>query len=357
MVVIIDGLAALRDEYQDFEGMALLEGMYRAYADGPDLNMHFVITTSRARAIPSAIDEVTTQKWMFRLADPYDYSTGGLKPAEAPSPVPGRCVPSVTKLQTHVATPSVPLSDAVAVIANRWGAPNKEQVVRELPDHVSVTELDAVAHLGDEPWRIPIGLREADMAPQYLELYEGEHMLIAGPARSGKSTLLMGLAESLRTSAVAEGTDLAVWGIGSKRSPIASSDLDNVAVGPDEIPALVAAARMRTAPLVLLIDDAERFDDADQSITDLVGSNLPHVHVIAAGRSDDLRSLYSHWTKVVRKSRCGVLLVPNRDYDGELLGITVPRSAPVRISSGRGYACMGGQGALIQAMSPTGSTF
>lgn len=357
MVIIIDGLAALRDEYQDFEGMALLEGMYRAYADGPDLNMHFVITTSRARAIPSAIDEVTTQKWMFRLADPYDYSTGGLKPAEAPSPVPGRCVPSVTKLQTHVATPSVPLSDAVAVIVNRWGAPNKEQVVRELPDHVSVTELDAVAHLGDEPWRIPIGLREADMAPQYLELYEGEHMLIAGPARSGKSTLLMGLAESLRTSAVAEGTDLAVWGIGSKRSPIASSDLDNVAVGPDEIPALVAAARMRTAPLVLLIDDAERFDDADQSITDLVGSNLPHVHVIAAGRSDDLRSLYSHWTKVVRKSRCGVLLVPNRDYDGELLGITVPRSAPVRISSGRGYACMGGQGALIQAMSPTGSTF
>ena len=148
-----------------------------------------------------------------------------------------------------------------------------------------------------------------------------------------------------------------MWGIGSKRSPIASSDLDNVAVGPDEIPALVAAARMRTAPLVLLIDDAERFDDADQSITDLVGSNLPHVHVIAAGRSDDLRSLYSHWTKVVRKSRCGVLLVPNRDYDGELLGITVPRSAPVRISSGRGYACMGGQGALIQAMSPTGSTF
>ena len=34
-VVLIDGLAALRDEYDDFEGIKLLDGLYRAYADGP----------------------------------------------------------------------------------------------------------------------------------------------------------------------------------------------------------------------------------------------------------------------------------------------------------------------------------
>src|SRR5690606_36650368 len=61
-VVLIDGLAALREEYQDFEGIALMESMYRAYTDGPELGLHFAVATTRAKSVPPAIDEVTTQK-------------------------------------------------------------------------------------------------------------------------------------------------------------------------------------------------------------------------------------------------------------------------------------------------------
>ena len=45
--------------------------------------------------------------------------------------------------------------------------------------------------------------------------------------------------------------------------------------------------------------------------------------LIVAGRNNDLRTLYSHWTGQIRKSRLGVLLVPDVDYDGDLLGVRV----------------------------------
>jgi S-DNA-T family DNA segregation ATPase FtsK/SpoIIIE len=116
---------------------------------------------------------------------------------------------------------------------------------------------------------------------------------------------------------------------------------------------MLAEARMHDGPLVIMIDDAERFDDSDQAISGLINAALPDLRIIAAGRSDDLRGLYSHWTKTIRKSRCGVLLQPNIDYDGELLGVTLPRRSPVAMTPGRGYACVAGGMALVQTASPT----
>src|SRR5690606_29935424 len=165
----------LREEYQDFEGIALMESMYRAYTDGPELGLHFAVATTRAKSVPPAIDEVTTQKWLFRLADQYDYSAAGIKPHEAPSPVPGRCVLGGTRLQTHVATPGCGLEQAVAQVVGRWNAPRKADVVGRLPDRVTVPDLGARPVLDGEPWLIPVGIREVDLEPQQLELYEGEH--------------------------------------------------------------------------------------------------------------------------------------------------------------------------------------
>ena len=356
-VVLIDGLAALRDEYQDYEGLQLLDGLYRAYADGPEVGLWFAAATTRAKAIPSAMEEVTTQKWLFKLADPYDYSASGIRPAEAPAGVPGRCILAETHLQTHVATPGAGLAAAISQVCERWGNPvAKPGVVGQLPELATVAQLGVAAQLGAEPWHIPVGIRESDLGVGFLELYEGEHVLVAGPVRSGKSTTLLALAEVLRAGAVADGRPLQLWGIANRRSPLATADalLDRIAVGVEDVPAMMAAARMQTGRVVILIDDAEKVDDSDQSIIGLLGANLPHVHVIAAGRSDDLRTLYSHWTKVLRKARCGILLRPDPDYDAELLGAPVPRKPPVALAPGRGYQCVGGQATFVQCASPTG---
>lgn len=355
LVVLIDGLATLRDEYDDYEGIRLLEGLYRAWTDGPDLGMHFVASTARVKAVPPAIDEVTTQKWLFRLADAYDYSTAGVPAKLAPPPVPGRCVLAETKLQTHVATPAGGLAAAVEAVRGTWsGAQRKATVIGRLPEVVSVADLGVGARIDTEPWLLPVGIAEADLGVAALELWQGEHVMVTGPARSGKSTLLLAMAETIRTAATAAGTPVAIWGVCGRRSPLGDAGLDKVAVGDEDLAALLATARVHRGQLVLLIDDAEQLDDRDQAITGLLDAKLPGLTVIAAGRSDDLRGMYSHWSKTVRKSRCGVLLMPNVDFDGDLLGVSsLPRKAPVALTVGRGYAVSGGAVGLVQTATPT----
>jgi S-DNA-T family DNA segregation ATPase FtsK/SpoIIIE len=353
-VVLLDGLASLRDEFQDFEGQQLLALLYRAYADGPALGLSFAVSTTRAKAVPSAMNEVTLQKWLFRLADAYDYSSLGVRGKEIPAALPGRCVDPRTALQMHVATPGIGVEAAVDRVRQSWAdAAAKAPAIRRLPSAVTMPELGVEPRLADEPWLIPVGMQEADLAPAFLEVYEGEHVLIAGPARSGKSTLLLALAGALRGAATSRGP-AQVWGICDRRSPLAAAGLDRAAVGADEVPALLASLRLERGPVFLLIDDAERFDDADQSIAGAVTSGQPGLCVIAAGRAADLRGLYSHWTRTLRKSRLGVLLQPDVDYDGELLGAALPRRAPVALTAGRGYLGVGGQVALIQSISAGG---
>lgn len=355
-VLLLDGLAALKEEYADFDGLQFLEGLYRAYADGPDVGIWTACATTRAKAIPSAMDEVTTQKWLFRLADPYDYATAGVPARMAPPPVAGRCVIGETKLHAQVAMASMPLDEAVAVVTDQWGPTAlKPTVVGQLPEFVTLPDLEVRADLTREPWRIPIGIRESDLEPALLEAYEGEHVLVAGPARSGKSTTLRAIVEALRDGARADGKGLTVWGIGGRRSPLAEAGLDRC-VGEDEIAALTAAARVHRGRLVLVVDDAEQLADNDQSLTNLLAAKPPDLHVIAAGRADDLRTLYGHWTNTVRKSRCGVLLQPNIDYDGELLGSPLPRKAPATVTTARGYLVQGGAVEFVQFAAPGSGT-
>lgn len=355
-VVLIDGLATLRDEFEDYEGQELLDALYRVYAEGPSMGLFFAVATTRAKAVPSAMDEVTTQKWLFRLADPYDYSSVGVRPKNIPAAVPGRCVSPATSLQMHLATPGIGIPAAVRKVAIRWqDSSAKQAAIGRLPDEITVSQLGATPSLLGEPWLLPIGLHESTLTPVSLEVYGGEHVLIAGPARSGKSTLLLALAESLRTTPAdkrKDGTAAKIWAICNRRSPLAEANLDRVAVGADQVPALLAGLRLERGPVFLLIDDAENFDDGDQSIAALLATNQAGLCIIASGRSADLRGLYSHWSKTVRKSRLGVLLQPDVDYDGELLGVMVPRRAPVMITRGRGYACVGGQATLVQTIRP-----
>ena len=350
-VVLLDGLASLRDEFQDYEGQQLLDLLYRAYADGPALGLSFAVSTTRAKAVPTAMNEVTLQRWLFRLADNYDYSSLGIRGKAVPAPLPGRCVDPRNTLQMHVATPGIGIAAAVDRVRQHWGdAPAKAPAIRRLPTDLTLQELGVQPRLDGEPWLIPVGMQEADFSPAFLEIYEGEHALIAGPARSGKSTLLLALAAAVRGAATPQGP-VRVWGICDRRSPLAGADLDRVAVGSDEVPAMLAALRLERGPVFLLIDDAERFEDADQSIAGVVASGQAGLCVIAAGRAGDLRGLYSHWTKTVRKSRLGVLLQPDVDYDGDLLGATLPRKAPVALTTGRGYIGVGGRVSLIQSIS------
>lgn len=119
---------------------------------------------------------------------------------------------------------------------------------------------------------------------------------------------------------------------------------------------MLAQLRTLSGPVVVLIDDAESVDDADGAIAGLLSGAGPQLHVVVAGRSDALRAAYGHWTKAVRASKTGVLLRPNADLDGDLLGANLPRRAPVRMLVGRGYVVHNGELDIVQVALPQTAT-
>jgi S-DNA-T family DNA segregation ATPase FtsK/SpoIIIE len=252
----------------------------------------------------------------------------------------------------QIGKPSTSLPEAVAQVAARYpGTARRTASIGVLPSEIALAALRLDGDLSDEPWRIPFGVRESDLDVAELMLYEGEHALVTGPARSGKSMALWTLAESLRRAQAAAGgaAELHLAAIGGRRSPLGDCPaLDRYAGAGGEATALMAQLRMIKGPVVVFIDDAESFDDSDGAIEGLLGAARPDLHVIAAGRGDTLRSMYGHWTAAVRRSKNGILLRPNIDLDGDLVGVNLPRRSPVPLIVGRGYLAQNGEVQLVQ---------
>ena len=352
LIILVDGYGTLRDEFMDYTGTDYLGAFHRVYADGPALGMHIIMATSRLKGIPSAVDDVTQQRWLFHLSDSYDYSNYKIKGPDIPASVPGRCVDSVSIRQIQVAHPQMSLEDAVQQVVQRWGTVDKPDVIGQLPSLVRLSQLGVEPSIGGENWIIPVGIAEHNLKPVALELYEGEHALIGGSPRSGKSTLLQAIADSVMKQRDRGETNAQVWVMCTRRSPLAHRDFDRKATTAQDIASLAAELEIIEEPVLLLIDDAERIEDAEEGIANIIKAESPYIRIIAAGKPGDLRTMYSHWTKAVRKSRTGVLLQPHIDYDGDMFSLNLPRRSPVALTTGRGYVAVGGALALAQTVCP-----
>jgi DNA segregation ATPase FtsK/SpoIIIE, S-DNA-T family len=174
-------------------------------------------------------------------------------------------------------------------------------------------------------------------------------VLVTGPARSGKSTALLTVAASCRSA----GRDAEVIAVAGPRSPLAGDPLVDEVVPPaaigDRLMPLVHAA---SGLVLVLVDDAEAVDDAGGSLERLSTSDRSGLLFVAAGRNDVIRTGYSHWTRPLRRSKLGVLLRPDVDLDGDILGASLPRRAPVAMVPGRGYLVNSGEPELVQLALP-----
>lgn len=345
LIVLIDGYGALVGEHDDGPGIAMIDELQRIIADGPGVGINTAIAADRAGAVPTAVASTVAQKWLFRLADAYDYGTFGIRNADVPALPPGRAIQVATGTVIQVARP-VSIDEHVADVVARWEAPQRApQTIGSLPGNVDVATILDAARFTESPWLVPLGVGNEDLGPAVLRLYDGEHALVAGPARSGRSTAL------LAAAAAADHAGVATIALAGPRSPLASSALVRRVV--DDVQALVDAVRDATEPLLVLIDDADRVDDVDSQLEKLVTATPTGVHVIASGRADALRAAYGHWTRALRRSKTGVLLRPEVDLDGELLGVTLPRRSVIGMVPGRGWLVADGGASLIQVAEPS----
>ena len=173
LFIVLDGFATLRDEFSDAVSMDLLANFYRVYADGPAVGIHCVVSTSRAKNIPSQILDASLQTWFFQLSDIHDYSSYGIRGTNVPAAIPGRCVDPKHLRQMQVATPAVGVEEAVSMVHERFPqAPAKRDVIGQLPTWVSWESMPA-AEFSPSLWRIPVGIAEATLEACAFELYEG----------------------------------------------------------------------------------------------------------------------------------------------------------------------------------------
>ena len=331
IVVLLDGYAAFAAEHNDVAGLIVMDDLARVFADGPEVGIHFAIAADRVGAVPSALAALAQQRLLFRSADQHDYAMAGVSGRALPTFCPGRAIDAVTGRVVQVARPATSLIDAVAASTRR--RTNPPVPVGTLPAVVRVSEIGG-ASFAARPWTIPIGIGERDLMPVGFTLFEGEHALIAGPGRSGRSRTLCVVAEMAN--------DALVVTVAGPRSPLRAQH------APSAAHLAVADVLAHAGPALLLVDDAELVDDSTGALSALIEGHHPDLAIVVAGRADVLRSAYTHWTRPLRQSKVGLLLQPNVDLDGELLGQPLPRRAPVALTVGRGWLMSGSDLEVVQ---------
>ena len=346
LVLLLDGYATFRAEYDDPAVEWVQDYLARIISEGPALGVLTVTTADRISAVPAALSSTVSQKWVFHLADPYDYAAFGLKHQSVGVLPPGRAVVTTTGQLIQIGLPTPTLAEAVTrVAAGVSAAKRRPTTLSTLPTEVDLTVLRTDMNLDTQMWSVPVGIAESTLAPAMLHIYPAEHALVAGPPRSGRSGLLRALAHLLTTTS----PDVGLTIVAIRPSPLRTLDVTRVITQADDVPDALAAVAESSGRQVILIDDADALDDPTGAIERLLKQRLPDIHLIIAGRADTLRSAYGHWTQQVRRSRSGVLLRPDPDLDGDLLGVRLPRRAPVAVTVARGWLVNDGGAEFIQA--------
>ena len=359
ILVLLDGYAGFAAAFERVNLGELVDALPRLVGDGRPLGLHFAITADRRAALPNALAAIVPAKVVLRMADDDELAALGipLKTVRGMQMPPGRgFLPGGTELQ--VALPgddpsgegqAAAVAEAAAEATARW--PDRTApAIEPMPTRVELASLGAPAG----PLAASLGLGDAELAPVTVDLSE-RHLLVAGPYRSGRSTALATLAGSL--SASTPGVELHL--LAPRRSPLVDLPLwDSVAAGHEEcdrraseLAALVEERNGEGPPLVVVVDDADELAESAAALpleTVVRRGRDRNARVLAAAERVAAQRAFSGWLRELRKDEHGLLLSPDTETDGELLGVRLPRRTNPVYPPGRGYLVERGTVELVQ---------
>jgi S-DNA-T family DNA segregation ATPase FtsK/SpoIIIE len=339
LLLVVDSWDALVSATSDTDAGRCQELVLRLLANGPGAGLRSVLTSDRS-GLTSRLSAAVRQRICLRLCDPTDYALIGLPSRRLPSHLPtGRGVRSGDLAFVQLAAPD----DEARSAARAWpAAARPPRRFDPLPDRVPLHTL-RVAGRG-----LIVGLRGDDLAPVIVDRNDaGGAFLVAGPARSGRSTALVSIAAQLRGEPV--------YALCARRGPLGQRrDLARV-VDPGDVDAARAALSAVADGATLLVDDVDLVDDP--GVLDGIEAAVRRARdgagfVVLSGTTEAMAASFRGPVAQARRARSGLLLRPEGPHDGELLGVRLRRRAGHDDPPGRGVLAMHGRVVPVQVPDP-----
>ena len=334
VLLLVDGWERL-----DSDADLLVGGLRDELLDllrGGDTELRAVITGDRS-ALSSRLSTVSSETFLLPLADPSDATYAGLSRRDLPSSrVPGRGLRLRDRVEVQFALRN-PLAEAVP----RSPQEPQPQRVPQLPTVVDLALLLA-SHPAPEGRGslLPFGLSAETGSVAVLDpIAHGRRILVAGHARSGRSSTLAAIGRS----AVVSGQPVVV--VEGRGGDVGRMIGALATINPWDAQPLIDAKR-RHRDLIVLVDDTERLDGT--LVEPVLHEILALVDrdeglIVAATTIMAVVSAFRGIVHTVAREQSGVLLRPRTPGDGEAFAIRAPRglaSVPGRalLVSGREYS-------------------
>ncbi len=195
-VVLVDRLELFAAEYAERDGGRLVDTLDRLLREGRSAGLTFVLAGDRT-AFTSRLASAVESRLVLRQADRGDYALLGLDRRAVPHQMPaGRAVWAQTGTELQIAM--VGPDHEIPRIARHWSPAPEGQRPRRVDPLPARLDLAALGPSVPGGAVVTIGVGGDELAPVRVDLAEvGPGFLVSGPARSGRSTALACMIQSL----------------------------------------------------------------------------------------------------------------------------------------------------------------
>ena len=340
IVILLDRWEGFTTSLGELDNGGLTEIITRILSEGASAGMHLVMTGDRS-LLGGRISTLCEEKLAFKLPDKEDYALIGLRPRDLPDQIPpGRAFHAGSGSEMQVALLGPDASgpgQAAALQAVAAQCRSRDHAlpagrrpfrVDLLPPRISYAQAWQLRPPSAGPLWGLVGVGGDTLAALGPDLASGVPcFIVAGPAKSGRSTILLSMASSL----LASGTPVVL--VAPRPSPLRSLAsapgvrrlFDSSQLGAEE---LIQAQSTFDGRGVVLVDDAELLRDCDASaeLSRLIafGGDTGRA-LVFAGDSESIGLGFSGWQVDAKRARRGCLTAPATLPEGDLIGVRLPR--------------------------------
>jgi S-DNA-T family DNA segregation ATPase FtsK/SpoIIIE len=344
LVVLFDRWEGFFQVYDGLDGGRLVTAWQQIMQEGAAVGIKVVMTGDRTLTI-GRMSTLFDDKLMLRMVDSSDFGTIGMTSKQVPTSMPeGRGFRAEGLRETQVAllaedpagTAQVAALQAIGRAASEQGADvaatQRPFRLDVLPVRVDLQQADDLLGSALAPTALALAVGGDTLGVRTLDAFEhGPALLVTGPRRSGRSTVL----RTMATYALRTGWQVLL--VTPRISPLRELAGRDGVHGPfdatsseTEVKALVDELVTADAPLLALVDDVELVG-ADGWLPTLLADLVDRLRdtgsvLAAAGTPAEMGGLYRGPVVALKRSGSGLMLSPQSSADPDMFGVSIARS-------------------------------